>query len=364
MKKIRCKLGKRSYSIYVGRNIVSKLGRYIKECAISGKVLVVTNRKISRLYFSKLKRSLLKARLKIYSHILPDSERAKSQKELFKICNTLAEAQFDRYSTVVALGGGVIGDVSGFCASTYMRGINFVNVPTTLLAQVDSAVGGKTAINLVKGKNLVGTFHQPRCVISDISVLSSLSKKQLAISLAEVIKYGIIWDSTFFRYLENNIEKALKGNAGVLEHIVYTSSKIKVRVVEQDEKEISGLRAILNYGHTFAHAFEAEGKYTAIEHGEAVALGMIAAARLAQTLGVCSVKDVLCIESLIKRIGLYKSLRKYKIKVNNCVQLMQLDKKNRNNTITLVLPTKIGRVKIVRNVSSQLIKRAIKSLYF
>ena len=364
MKEIRCHLGKRSYSIYVGTNALFKCATYLQKAHIQGKVLVVTNRKVFRLFFSQVKKHIRKAQVEVHHHLLPDSEEAKSQKELFRLYNKLLKIKCDRYSTIIALGGGVIGDVCGFCASTYMRGINFINIPTTLLAQVDSAIGGKTAINLEKGKNLVGTFYQPRFVVSDSSFLSSLSRRQRAISLSEVVKYGVIWDKNFFSFLERNIEKALAGNLPVLEHIVCTSSKIKVRVVEQDEMERTGLRAILNFGHTFGHAFEAAGQYTTLAHGEAVALGMIAAARLAQTLGIFTKYGCVRIEDLVKRIGLLRSLKSVDITTRQILYFMQFDKKSRNRKISLVLPTRIGHVKVLSTISRPLIEQTVNNLFF
>ncbi len=364
MKEIKCHLGKRSYSLYIGKNALAGCRSYFKKAGIKDKALVVTNKKVFRLYFSKLKKQLQKSGLDVYYHILPDSERAKSQKELFRLYNKLLSLRFDRYTTLVALGGGVIGDVCGFCASTYMRGINFINIPTTLLAQVDSAIGGKTAINLEKGKNLVGSFYQPRFIVSDISFLSSLSRRQRAVSLSEVIKYGVIWDGNFFLFLEQRIEKALAGDLSVLEHIVYSSSKIKVHVVERDEEEVTGFRAILNFGHTFAHAFEAAGGYNAISHGEAVALGMIAAARLANMTGIFSERGLRRIEDLVMRIGLRRSLKSYGITTSKILYYMQFDKKNKGKKISLVLPTRIGHVKVLSNISRPLIEKAVNSLFF
>jgi len=364
MKEIRCHLGKRSYTVYVGRTLFSKIGTLVRKLGVRGKVLIVTNRKIEKLYYGQVKRSLTKAGLRTFSHLLPDSEAAKSERELFRMYNSLLKAEFDRYGTMLALGGGIIGDVSAFCASTYMRGINFINVPTTLLAQVDSAIGGKTAINLAQGKNLVGSFYQPKCVISDISCLASLSRRQRAVSLAEVIKYGIIWNNDFFAFLEKSIDRALAGDVNVLEKIVCTSSKIKVHVVERDEQEVSGLRAILNFGHTFAHGFEAAGTYTSLAHGEAVALGMIAAARLAQRQGIFTQRGCERIESLLKRIGLYRSLRKYRISTRGVLQCMHHDKKKKGGKLTLVLPTKIGHVTLCKDVATRDIKKAIESLFF
>ena len=363
MKKIRCHLDERSYSVLVGAGVLSDVGAIVTSLKVRGKVLVVTNRKIHSLYFSKLERSLKQVKLDVYCHLVPDSEKAKSEKELFRMYDKLLVHGFDRYSTIIALGGGVIGDVSAFCASTFMRGIQFINVPTTLLAQVDSAIGGKTAINLRKGKNLVGSFYQPKVVLSDVSLLRSLSKNQIAVSLTEVIKYGIIGDEKFFSFLEKNIDKALKGNKAVLEHMVFVSSRIKARVVEEDEEERSGLRAILNFGHTFAHGIEAACAYRAISHGEAVGLGMLAAGRLACEVGMFSHDACARLEKLIGRLNVCRSLANYRITTQKIYSFMCRDKKNKDGKIRLILPTKIGKVVVRADIPPAKIRKAIKTLF-
>jgi len=363
MKKITCTLGSRSYPIYVGHNIFSRIPHILKSVGVKKNVCVVTNRRVYSLYFTRLKKELRKAGCSVIHHIVPDNEKAKSQRELFRMYNTLLKHGFDRHSAIVALGGGVVGDVSGFCASTYMRGIDFINIPTTLLAQVDSAIGGKTGINLEKGKNLVGSFYQPRCVICDVALLASLSKKQRADSLAEVIKYGIIWDKKFFASLETSLEKALTGNKTVLERIVSTSVAIKAKVVERDERETTGLRAILNFGHTFGHGIEAATQYSSISHGVAVAYGMLAAARLAVNLNTISQQTCDRIECLIKQLKSIQSLKKYSCSAKQVMHYMQFDKKNKNKKITLVIPARIGRVVVLNDIPNRLILNAINSLF-
>lgn len=363
MKRIRCKLADRSYTVYVAEGLLKKVGEIIAKEGVDGKIMLITNKKISSLYYDIVEKGLKKRGYKVYRQFVPDGESAKSQAELFKIYASLIKCGFDRYSAVLALGGGVVGDLSAFAASTFMRGITFINVPTTLLAQVDSAIGGKTAINLPEGKNLVGTFYQPRCVLSDVSVLKSLPKKVLAGSLSEVIKYGVIEDASFFSYLEKNMERALNRNLEVLQKMVSVSSKIKVEVVEEDERETSGRRAILNFGHTFAHGFEAACGYENISHGEAVGIGMIAAARLAERHLDFSAEDSKRIEALVKATGISLSLKSRGILPDKVMHFMHHDKKNKGKKITFILPEKIGQVGIYDNVPGHVVDVVLKEIY-
>lgn len=369
MKQIQCKLEKRTYPICVGKGLLKTIGTRLKECSVRGTVCIVSNKRVGGLYAKPLEQALKKMRVRVITHYIPDSETAKSEKELFRLYDRLVRAGCDRSSTIIALGGGVVGDLSGFCAATYMRGIAFINIPTTVLAQVDSAIGGKTGINLPSGKNLVGAFYQPCCVISDVALLGSLSKRQRADSFSEVIKYGVIWDKRFFAFLEKNIEDALAGDLNLLEEIVAVSAQIKSKIVERDERETTGLRAILNFGHTFAHAFESFGRYTKISHGRAVGLGMIAAARLAVICRFLSAEDAYRIELLLIKIGISPSIKKYfgaSLARARCVdsiyRLMQSDKKNKSKKITLVLPRSIGAVDVRDDIQAQKIKKALYSL--
>jgi 3-dehydroquinate synthase len=369
MKEIRCKLGRRSYSVFVGKGLLKKISARLRALEVKGKVCVVTNKRVGSLYGKPLEQALKKNCSSVIVHYVPDSETAKSEKELFRLYERLVRGGCDRSGTIIALGGGVVGDLSGFCAATFMRGIAFINIPTTLLAQVDSAIGGKTGINLPSGKNLVGAFYQPRCVISDVAVLGSLSKRQRADSLSEVIKYGVIWDKRFFSFLEDAIEDALAGDLDVLEEIVAVSAQIKSKIVERDERETTGLRAILNYGHTFAHAFESFGAYTKITHGRAVGLGMIAAARCAVICRSLSAEDAYRIELLLMKSGIVPAVKKYfgsgvqpKRFVDAIYQLMKGDKKNKGQKITLILPRSIGTVDVRDDIKEKDIKKALYSL--
>jgi 3-dehydroquinate synthase len=369
MKKIVCHLKGRSYAIHIGEKVSSECGAFLKKEKKVGKLCLVTNPTVARLYAGRLKSSLTKQGFRVETCIVPDSEKAKTERELFKIYDYLVTKNFDRSATIIALGGGVVGDLSGFCAATYMRGIRFINIPTTLLAQVDSAIGGKTGINLPNGKNLVGAFYQPRAVFSDVSFLASLSPQQMSDSLSEVIKYGVIWDARFFEYLEKNIEKARAYDRAVLEHIVATSAQIKVKVVEADERETKGLREILNFGHTFAHAFEAYGAYKKITHGSAVGLGIVVAARLAARLGLLSINESLRIETLIARSGQSTTVTAYFGKrldpdlfSKKILYYMQFDKKNHNKEIRVVLPRSIGSVSVEKARDLRMVRESIASV--
>lgn len=362
MRRIKCSLSERSYTVCVGAGILKDVGQLIKKYTASEKIFVVTNRKIQKLYYTDLCKSLRRSGYSVSVYCVPDSETAKTQEHLFKLIQAMTRAGCDRHSTVLALGGGVVGDLAGFAASIYMRGVAFINVPTTLLAQVDSAIGGKTAINLKEGKNLIGTFYQPRMVISDIATLKTLPNKEFHDSLAEVIKYGVITDAPFFKYLERSLNILCDRDMKTLQKVVSQCAAHKVRVVEEDEQERTGLRAILNFGHTFAHGFEAAGAYTRIKHGQAVALGMVAASRLAYALDLLTENERIRIEKLIYRAGLMKSLKPFSVNVQKAFSCMYLDKKNKANKITLVLPVAIGKVILCDDIKPQYIQKTIETL--
>lgn len=344
MKKVKVNLEKRSYDIVIGKGVITRLPGLIKEIITTPKVLLVTSRSINRLYGKKITKLLKAKRIKVETFLLPEGERAKSQAELFKIYAAALKAGLDRFSGIVALGGGAVGDVAGFAASTYLRGVSFINIPTTLLAQVDSAIGGKTAINLKEGKNLAGTFYQPRLVLSDIDLITSLPEREYVSSLGEIIKYGVIASPALFRYLENNVSGLLKRKPAVLEKVIAESSLIKAKVVEMDECELTGLRAILNYGHTFAHAYEKVAGYGKFLHGEAVAAGMCEAARLAEKKMLLSSADRKRIENLVERLKLPTSTEKHRLKPSLLKQAMKKDKKKKGEVVNFILPRKIGKV--------------------
>jgi len=311
------------------------------------KVAVVSNDAIWGIYGKTVMVSLEKAGFAVHYMAVPAGEKAKNMASVEKLCEELVDASFDRQCAVLALGGGVVGDLAGFVAAVYMRGIHFIQVPTSLLAQVDSSVGGKVAVNLLSGKNLVGAFYQPKLVLIDLDVLSTLPPREFTCGLAEVIKYGIIRDAEFFEYLENHHREIQQKQPDAMLHIVKRSCQIKAEVVEYDEKE-GGLRAILNFGHTFAHVIELMAGYGKITHGEAVASGMLYAARLSNKMGLCDASTVKRIDDILKKNNLP---RKFDFGGNEGVlKLFYRDKKVENATLKFILTEYIGSVTISEKV--------------
>lgn len=362
MKRIRVCLKNNSYPVLIGNGILQVLGKELRKVRFPGKVLVVTNPGIARLYLNRVTNVLKKENFKVFTFAgLPANESAKSGAGLFSIYKSLLRWGLDRSSGLIALGGGVVGDVAGFAAATFMRGIPWAGVPTTLLAQVDSAIGGKTAINLPEGKNLAGIFYQPRLVLSDVAVLKTLPDREIRNALAEVIKYGVIRDPSFFAYLEKNIGKACRKDFRVLEKIVTVCAAIKAEVVSEDEKEVTGARAVLNYGHTFAHGFEAASGKWSISHGEAVAMGMRAAAELAASLALLSGRDAERQKNLIEKAGL-PAVLPGKLKTVRVLKCMSHDKKKEKGTLKFVLPVKIGKVQIYRSIPPSFILEALGTI--
>lgn len=342
MKIIKIKTEQRIYSVYIGEKI-SNLGKILNKFLVERKVLIISNPTVAKYYLDILKKSLLDANFEVFVGIVEDGEEYKSLSSAEKLYQICSECRLERNSTIIALGGGVIGDLAGFVASTYLRGINLVQVPTTLLAQVDSSIGGKVGVNLPAGKNLVGSFYQPLFVLSDPDTLDTLPEREYKEGIAEVIKYGVIKDAGFFSYLENNINSLLAKDKKVLEYVITTCVKIKGKIVQKDEKEISGLRAILNYGHTFGHALEKISGFTQYRHGEMVAIGMVEAAKIACENKIFAKKDLERIKLLIKKAGL-----PYEIPTNiskeEIKNAMLWDKKVKDEKIRFILPTKIGKV--------------------
>lgn len=370
MTSIPVKSSQGNYSIMIGNHLLSQAGALIekvpapalssKSSAFSRKVMVVSQAKIAKHYLSVLRNSLIAKGFCVSVHLVPDGEAAKTEKELFRLYAVLLKEGFERRDILIGLGGGVVGDLTGFAASSYLRGVCFINIGTTLLAQVDSSIGGKTGINLLEGKNLVGAFYPPKLVISDMSVLRTLPEREYKASLAEVIKYGIIRDLKLFRFLEQNVSKILARNPDALSRIVTACSRIKASVVSRDEKETKGERMILNYGHTFGHAFEQVLNYKNIMHGEAVSVGMICAARLASRLGLFSVADERRQSQLILKLGLPVSLSKFKIKLQAVLPAMNRDKKKSSGKLKFVLPDRIGHVVIRKDIPAHLIRESIE----
>ena len=336
-------LAERSYDIRIKPGVLGEIGQRLSSLGVKGKVGVVTNSIVGRLYAPGVLRSLRAAGWDASTIVLPDGERAKSMRSVSAILDSLVTARFERGSVLVALGGGVIGDLTGFAASIYMRGIPFVQVPTTLVAQVDSSVGGKTGVNHPLGKNLIGTFFQPRLVLVDPDTLRTLPPREWVAGLAEVIKYGVIADETFFAYLEQHMDRLLKLDAEPVGHVIARSCEIKASVVERDERE-SDLRRILNYGHTIGHALESLGGYRKLIHGEAVAIGMVQEADLARHLGRCAQDVVERQRTLVRRAGLPDALPETTF--GRLWAAMQHDKKVVQGRVYCVLPERIGRVVI------------------
>jgi len=341
---IHVELGTRSYAIVIRRNLLDGLGEELMRLRCIGKVGVVTDRNLAGHYLSRVSRVVKAAGYRVVPIILPAGERTKNLRSIATVMDALVNARFERTSTLLALGGGVIGDVTGFAAAIYQRGIPFVQVPTSLVAQVDSSVGGKTGVDHPKGKNLIGAFNQPRAVLIDPVTLATLPPREWVAGLAEVIKYGVIADETFFAYLERNIASLLKLEEGPVVHIVQRSCEIKAQVVSEDERE-ADRRRILNFGHTVGHALESLGGYRGLIHGEAVAIGMVFEADLARHLGHCDEETVTRLRALVKAAGLPDRLPP--VTFSALWDAMQQDKKVSAGTIYCVVPERIGTVRIV-----------------
>ncbi|HEX5419363.1 MAG TPA: 3-dehydroquinate synthase [Gammaproteobacteria bacterium] len=337
MQTLQAQLGERSYPIHIGPGLLGN-AELIRSAAAAEQVLVVTNEVVAPLYLERVLASL--SGLEVETLILPDGEQHKTLATFERIIDRLIARRFHRDACIVALGGGVVGDVAGFAASAYQRGIRFVQVPTTLLAQVDSSVGGKTAVNHPQAKNMIGAFHQPAAVLADTNTLATLPPRELSAGLAEVVKYGLILDAELFRWLEGHMAALRALDSAALTHAVARSCAIKARIVAEDERE-RGNRALLNLGHTFGHALEALGHYERWLHGEAVSIGMMLAARTSEALGWLSAADVGRVEALLAAAGLPTQAQG--IGVDALLERMQLDKKASSAGLRLVLLEAIGR---------------------
>jgi 3-dehydroquinate synthase len=348
-------LGERSYPIVIGHGV---LDAAILNTHITGKkIAIVTNDVVAPLYLDKVMTILRELGKTCFPIILPDGEEEKNVDNLMHIFDVLLKNKCDRKTTLIALGGGVIGDMTGFAAATYMRGVPFVQIPTTLLAQVDSSVGGKTAINHPLGKNMIGAFYQPQAVIADTATLVTLPDRELSAGLAEVIKHGAIIDKDFFTWLETNIEKLVARDEQALAHAIQRSCEIKADIVRQDERE-GGLRAILNFGHTFGHAIEAGLGYGVWLHGEAVGCGMVMAADLSVRLGTLEASDQKRIVALIKAAGL--PVQAPDLGLSRWLDLMEVDKKNEGGEIKFILLKPMGSAHIT-SVPSETLAETLKA---
>ena len=356
MNTVNVDLGERSYKIYIGRDLTD-IGDTVKEYKLDRKIMVVSNPVVDDLYGDKVKGSLEKAGFNVLEAEVPDGEEYKTQEEANILYDECMKSKLERQSAILALGGGVIGDLAGFVAATFMRGIPFIQVPTTLLAQVDSSVGGKVAVNLPTGKNMVGVFYQPKLVYIDPTVLKTLPKEEFNAGLAEVIKYGVIRDDEFFLFLEDNIEKIKALDTDCLERIITTSCEIKASVVEQDERE-KNLRAILNYGHTIGHALETLTEYKVYRHGEAVAIGMVYAAKIASLAKMCDEALAGRLQKLLKKADLPVTISE-KLKHEDIIELLKADKKVKDQKVRFVLPEAMGKVVIRNDITEEIVKKAL-----
>ena len=341
MKTLDVDLGDRSYPIYIGQDLIARPDLFERHIDCD-QVMVVTNKTVAPLYLDRILKSL--ASFNVVTVVLRDGEEFKTLSTVETIFDALLENRFNRNSLLIALGGGVVGDIVGFAAACYQRGIAFIQVPTTLLAQVDSSVGGKTGVNHRLGKNMIGAFYQPRCVIADTSVLLSLDQRQLCAGLAEVIKYGLIRDARFFAWLENNMDALTQRNSDAFAYAIERSCLNKADIVAKDELE-SGIRAILNLGHTFGHAIEAGLGYGTVLHGEAVAIGICQASDLSRRLGYLNSNDVQRVERLVQKAGLSTAFPEG-MGVKRYLELMAVDKKNIDGRIRFILLEALGRAKL------------------
>ena len=348
MESLRVELGDRAYPIHIGAGLISQRDLY----AVSGAVAIVTNAVVAPLYLAQVRNALPGAT----EIIVEDGEQAKGWKTLDRVFDALLAAKLGRDGVIVALGGGVVGDLAGFAAATYQRGVGFIQVPTTLLAQVDSSVGGKTAINHPRGKNMIGAFHQPRAVVSDVATLDTLPDRELRAGLAEVIKHGVALDAPFVDWLDANIEKLLGREREALVYAVRRSCELKAAIVAQDERE-SGVRAHLNFGHTFGHAIETATGFGPWLHGEAVAAGMVMASELSVRTGLLAVADARRIRCLIARAGL--PVQGPQLARERWHELMAVDKKAAGGKVRFVLLEGMGRATVKSGVQSTLVDDAI-----
>ncbi|BDM65916.1 3-dehydroquinate synthase [Shewanella sp. NFH-SH190041] len=356
MQQIQVELGARSYPIFIGRDLLSDSGtwsRYLQ----NKHILLVTNTTVAPLYLASVFQSLSRLGNQVQRVILPDGEQFKTLSTLDTIFSVALEHNFARDCVMVALGGGVIGDMTGFAAACYQRGVDFIQVPTTLLSQVDSSVGGKTAVNHPLGKNMIGAFYQPKLVIIDTQCLKTLPSREFAAGMAEVIKYGIIWDAEFFRYLEQHSDALKQHDTTILAETIRRCCEIKAQVVSQDETE-QGVRALLNLGHTFGHAIEAEMGYGNWLHGEAVAIGMLLAAQTSVAMGLMSESNVRRIQALLAAFDLPTKAPET-MDFHSFIKHMRRDKKVLAGQIRLVLPQRIGQAGVYSQIDDAVLEQVI-----
>ena len=342
------------YPIFIGSGLISNLKNIIKNQSINFiKCLIVVDENVPKKKINIIKKKLINK--KVYIHYIKANEKNKNQKTTNKILNILLEKNFSREDILIGIGGGITGDIAGYAASIFKRGLKFINIPTTLLAQVDSSIGGKTGINTKHGKNLIGSFYQPKLVISDTDFLSTLPKREIVCGYGEILKHSLISNKNFFQFLNKNFKKILKFRSPYIEKTIYESCKIKKRIVEKDEKE-KNIRKILNFGHTFAHAYEASLSFSRrLNHGEAVILGMTTALNFSKLNSFLPLNDFKVITNHIRNFGLPSDIKKYFLlkDVNKIISFMINDKKNNTNKINLILLRKIGSPLIDKKFSKK-----------
>lgn len=352
---LQVSLGERSYPILIGQSLLADT-ELLTQHLPAHDLLLVSNTTVAPLYAERVRASLPDRR--VVEVRLPDGEQYKNMEYVSRVLDVLVANRFGRDATVVALGGGVVGDLAGFSAACYQRGIAFAQLPTTLLAQVDSSVGGKTGVNHPGGKNLVGAFHQPRAVVADTTTLRTLPPRELRAGLAEVVKYGLIFDLAFLEWIEANVDALLGLDDAALAHAIYRSCELKAEVVRRDERE-AGDRALLNLGHTFGHAIETATGYTEWLHGEAVAAGMLVAADMSARIGMLTAADVARVSDLLRRIGLPVDPPKFG--AAQAIDYMRVDKKVKSGRIRLVLLEKLGRARLTSDYADDVLHSTLRT---
>ena len=355
MRKVGVKLGSNSYEMRVGDGLLARTGLWLKEKGFSGKAVIITDTTVKDLYGDALSQGLTNAGFKVTTLEVPAGEEQKSLETAGRLYHELTSAHAERTTPILALGGGVIGDLAGFVAATYMRGVPLIQIPTTLLAQVDSSIGGKVAVDHGQLKNTIGVFYQPELVISDIDTLKTLPATELANGLAEVIKSAAIRNKVFFSYLESTLERIKSLDVAVLEEIVFQTARIKAEIVEKDEKDL-GLRGILNYGHTIGHAIESASDFQ-LQHGKAVAIGMTAAARISNRIGILDGNEVVRLKNIIEKAGLPTEMPD--LKMEDIISAMKHDKKVLQDKVRFVLLKSIGNAFITDKVSLDLVEKVL-----
>ena len=362
MRTVEMHLGERTYPIYIGHGMLDQFGAYYTRLGLGRKAALISSRSVADLYLEAVLSSLRRAGYEAIPIVIPDGEEQKSLATADRIYEHLILEKLDRSSAIIALGGGVVGDLAGFVAATFLRGVDFVQIPTTILAQVDSSMGGKAAVDHRLGKNLIGAFHQPKLVFMDTEILRTLPRREVAAGMAEIIKHGMIRDEALFGLLEEQIESFLEMRAlpEALDELIERNARIKGHFVELDERETVGARMLLNYGHTIGHAIEALAEYKRYNHGEAVILGMIAAGKIAVDVGLFDEADLKRQNDLLERVGIPEWTDA--LSVEAILEKLTSDKKVREGRVRFVLPKRIGEMMVTDQVEEHEVRRAVAYL--